>query len=485
MNIQASILFVLTFLAKVMGFSRDLILSYYYGASNIVDAYVIATTIPMVVFSFVGTGIQTSLIPMLDKVDSEGGSKSEFIANIVNIFSIFCFLAIIVVLICTKPVVMLFASGFDGETMELAVSFTRFSISGIVFSTLTYIFTSVLHHKNRFIAAAFSIVLMDFIVLIFVVLSHFFGLYLLPVGNVAALGIQAIFLWCIVRYNHKIILDFRNSNFILLIQTIVPIIIGASVNQVNLLIDQTLASRIMIGAISYLNYANKVLAVVQGVFILAFISLVYPKMSQILIQRDFKKLNDSIKNWTIILEFFVIPCMIIFMLYSEEIINLLFFRGNFTRKDVGYTGMVLFIYAVQLPMYAVRELLVRVYYGERNSRLPLVNSVIGLAVNIIVALACIRTIGLAALPFSTTVSCFVTAGFLFVRYVKDFCLDESKKIIVPIIAASLVFLCTFLMIVCGIRWGVKEFLELGKYGYIFEMGFSFFIYAALFFFIRL
>lgn len=273
-------LLVLTLLAKLAGFFRDVVLSYFYGASNIVDAYVVATTIPMVVFSFVGTGIETSLIPMLNKIENEGADKNKFLSNTVNIFIIMCFLAIAVIVCFPESIVRLFASGFNDNTMKIAVAFTRFSIIGIVFSTLTYICTSVLHYNNKFIAAAFSTILMDGIVLLFVVLSNTFGIFLLPVGNVIAFAVQAIFLRLFVKYHHYFSVDLDDKYLREMIKIIVPVVIGTAVNQINLLIDQTLASRIMVGGIAYLNYANKVLGVVQGVFILSFISLLFPKMTE-------------------------------------------------------------------------------------------------------------------------------------------------------------------------------------------------------------
>lgn len=62
MKKTAILLMILTILSKILGFGRDVTLSYFYGASSISDAYLISLTIPLVIFSFIGIGISTGYI---------------------------------------------------------------------------------------------------------------------------------------------------------------------------------------------------------------------------------------------------------------------------------------------------------------------------------------------------------------------------------------------------------------------------------------
>ena len=64
MKKTALLLMIITVLSKLVGFARDLTLSYFYGASSITDAYLISITIPSVIFGFIGIGIATGYIPM-------------------------------------------------------------------------------------------------------------------------------------------------------------------------------------------------------------------------------------------------------------------------------------------------------------------------------------------------------------------------------------------------------------------------------------
>lgn len=472
---QGIILIILTFLAKIAGFLRDLAISYFYGASSVVDAYVIATTIPMVIFSFVGTGIETSLIPMLSKVEAEGENENIFVSNIINISVALCVAAIIVVLCFPTPIIRLFASGFDGESMRMAVAFTRFSIVGIIFSTLTYIYASILHYRNKFIAAAFSTLLMDAIVIVFVFLSSRWGTFFLPVGNVAALFLQALFLRIFTKYRHKLVFNLRDKYSHEMIIIIVPVIIGTSINQINLLVDQTLASRILVGGISYLNYANRVLGVVLGVFILSFISLIFPKITKMLSANLMDELFKHVENWIVLLQFILFPCTMIFCLYSNEIIALLFQHGKFNSTDTAYTAAILCCYAIELPFYGIREIISRVYYAQKNTKLPMYNATFGLVIKVSSSILLSLKFGLVALPIGTTIACICTAIFIVIQFRKDFLVNQMAVLLTRTTKWSLWFLLSSMILLLIKNSSLVE----REYGFIMHILLFMLIYNTL------
>lgn len=133
MKKTAIILMIITILSKIFGFTREIALSYFYGASNISDAFLISLTIPSVIFSFIGTGISTGYIPMYSKIEQKYGEKegNRYTNNLVNILLILCTVMIIFGLLFTDKIVKIFASGFAGDTLALAVQFTRISLVGI------------------------------------------------------------------------------------------------------------------------------------------------------------------------------------------------------------------------------------------------------------------------------------------------------------------------------------------------------------------
>ena len=55
---------IITVISKITGFARELFLSYFYGTTDIADIYILSTTIPQIVFSFIFWGISMGFIPV-------------------------------------------------------------------------------------------------------------------------------------------------------------------------------------------------------------------------------------------------------------------------------------------------------------------------------------------------------------------------------------------------------------------------------------
>jgi len=146
MKKAALLVMIITVISKIVGFVREIVLSYVFGASAITDAYLISQTIPLTIFSFISTGIATGFIPIYSKIQQNDGKHyaDKFTSNLSNSLLLLATIIVAFVLAFTQPVVKMFASGFSGETLELAVSFTRITVFGVYFTAVLYIFSGYL-----------------------------------------------------------------------------------------------------------------------------------------------------------------------------------------------------------------------------------------------------------------------------------------------------------------------------------------------------
>ena len=166
-------LMIATIIAKVLGFTRELVLASSYGASMYSDAYLTAMNIPLVIFTIIGTTLGTVLIPMYFEINSGIGEDEalKFINNVFNIVILLCILLTIVGFIFTEQLVTVFAIGFEGKTLKIAIDFTRITIIGIVFTGLSYIMTSYLQIKNNFTVPGLISVPKNIIIITSIILS--------------------------------------------------------------------------------------------------------------------------------------------------------------------------------------------------------------------------------------------------------------------------------------------------------------------------
>ena len=190
MKKAALILMVITLLAKILGFGRELTLSYYYGTSRISDIYLVSLTIPTTIFALIATAISTSYIPIYSKIFEEAGEDEadKFTSNIINLILLVCVIITMSVFVFAEPIVKLFASGFEGQTLQSAVYFTKVNIFVIFFSGIIYIFNGKLQLKSRFFISELVVLPFNLLVMISIMLSSVMSIKVLAFGNVFCKG---------------------------------------------------------------------------------------------------------------------------------------------------------------------------------------------------------------------------------------------------------------------------------------------------------
>ncbi len=446
MKKTAVILMVITVFTQIVGFAREITLSYFFGASNVSDAYLIALTIPLTVFTFIGTGIASSYIPMYTKVEKETSTAlaDRFTSNVVHFTLLVSTLVVILVLFFTAPIVKLFASGFTGETLNLTVSFTRISILGIYFLSLIFVFNGYLQMKNGFVITAITLIPRNLVAIASIVLGSMYNLIILPIGSVLAAAVQFLLLLPSIYkkgYRYTLVLD-RNDEYLRnMILLSLPVIIGVSVNQINVLIDRTLASQIVIGGISALTYANRLSLFIQGIFVLSIVTAMYPSISKMAAENNISGLRKSITEGINIINLLVLPATVGAMVFSEPIVNLLFGRGAFENQAIIMTSSALFYYSIGMVGVGLREVLSRAFYSLQDTKTPMVNAAIAMVLNIILNFILSKYLGIGGLALATSIAAIFTSLLLFIQLRKKLSPFGMKGIaitFIKLISASVI-----------------------------------------------
>lgn len=88
---------MLTFVAKIFAFGRELVLSNYYGADAISDVFILSMTIPVTIFGFISSGVVSGVIPIYYRVDREKGKVRAllFCSQITNLIIGVCFVFVV------------------------------------------------------------------------------------------------------------------------------------------------------------------------------------------------------------------------------------------------------------------------------------------------------------------------------------------------------------------------------------------------------
>lgn len=445
MKKTAVILILIIFLSKAIGFSRDVILAYYYGASSISDAYLISLTIPVVVFSFIQVALSTAYIPLYNEIKIKNSEKraNQYTNNILSINLVLCTIIILITLIGIKPIVHIFAAGFDEKTFNLAVEYTRISIFSIYFISCIAVFIPFLHVNNKYYIPALIGFPLNIITIISIVVSTKLNSKILAYGSVLAYFSQFILLYIYIYikgFRYKFFINIKDIYIKKLLIITIPAILGASVNQINVLIDRTIASGLPSGSISVINYANQLTLLVESIFVAPFITIMYPVITKMIVNKDIDNTKKTIKESVNSVSLLVTPAMIGFLIFSREIVILLYGRGAFEQQAIQNTSNVLFYLSLGLIGFGFREVLVRVFYAMQDTKTPVINSVIAMIMNIILNIILSEIYGVVGLALATSISAIFAVILLFISLQRKTGLVEFKNIsitFVKILIASL------------------------------------------------
>lgn len=427
---------IISMISKIFGFARELFFSYYFGASYVTDAYLVSTTIPLVIFGLVGVGINSAFIPIFSSISEKESKERAFVFTsrlLVSLF-IICTFSYFIILVFTLPIVKIFASGFSDDVLKLTIDYTRVSALIIYFVIIVNIFTALLQVNNKFYIASIIGIPFNIAYMIGIYIAYLKGNTYLPVVTVIAYLIQALMLIYPAKklgyrfkYNFQLKDKYLNQMFVIAL----PAIIGGSLEQVNYLIDKTVASRIGIkGGITLLNYSSKLNLAISGILISSLLVVFFPRISKLVAKNDRITLKNEILNTISFTMIVSIPISILILILRYEIISFLFQRGNFNESNTIITAKCLLCYNIAFSFIGLREILSRIFYALKDTKTPVINSVIGVILNIFLNLTLSKYLGLPGIALATTISIIFTVILLFFTLYKKYEVLYIKEVII-------------------------------------------------------
>lgn len=405
--------------SKFLGFFREVLIASKFGSGMETDTFFIALTATSLVTGFLSNAISTTFIPVISEVESKEGKKGkvEHTNNMVNVILFVSFILVVIALLGTPIIMKLLAGGFQGEQFDLAVKLTRIGLPMILFSGVIGVMTGYLQSEQRFNATAIIGFPFNFVYIFFLLfLSSIFGIKGLMVA-----GIVAVFSQLLVQipearssgFKYKFILDFKDKYIIKVLYLSLPVLVGVAINDLNAIVDKRLASSLVYGSISALNYANKLNGLILGVFISALTTVIFPVLSKEANSDNIDGVKKTMGYGVNLILLITIPATVGMVILAKPIVEIAFQRGEFDATATLMTSQALIFYAIGLVAMALRLLITRVYYSLQDTKTPMINGAISVGFNIVLNLILVQFMEHAGLAFATSISITVSTILMF------------------------------------------------------------------------
>lgn len=415
----AIIMAIIIMTSKMFGFLREMILAYFYGTTYIVDAYLMATEIPSIIFSGVIASVATVYIPVyMDGKTKNGYKYSLELTNIIiSLTSIIAIIVGFLGILLSSQIVSVFAPGFQGETYILTVKFLKIFFFAIIFIVVNKILVSYLQCNKGFIIEKLTALISNIVIISFIIISHLCrNIYLLVIGLMLSHFIRTIVLLIIssksYNYCFKINLDYNNKAVKSLIMLSFPVFIGETAQQINSLVDKLLASNLVEGSIAALNYAYRVNEFTYRIILIVISTLIFPYFSKLASSNNMKKFNFTLVNSLKLTSILLFPIMTGTIILSKEAISVVYMRGNFNIIAAQLTIPALVCYSIGIIGFGYRNVLMKAFLSLHNTNIPMKNGIICVILNIALNLLLIKSMQHRGLALSTSIASLFTAILL-------------------------------------------------------------------------
>ncbi|RYD07073.1 hypothetical protein N752_00390 [Desulforamulus aquiferis] len=267
-----------------------------FGATAVTDAYVVAFNIPNAVFAIVIGALAVVVVPVFSEYVAKGQKDEAWrLFNTVITMVIVVFSVLTVVGFFAAPLlVKLTAPGLPADTATLAIRLTVIMLPILIFYGLATVFQGLLNANQVFAIPALSTSVTNLVIIISALtLGGWYGVEGLAVGTVGGFVLAALIQVPKLRqqgFRFKFSTDWRHPGVRKVMYLVGPVAIGTSLNQIYLIIDRILASGLVEGSISALNFANRLILMPIG-----FLSWRWVPLSTLPLLRWLPR--ASMRNW--------------------------------------------------------------------------------------------------------------------------------------------------------------------------------------------
>jgi putative peptidoglycan lipid II flippase len=398
--------------------ARDIILAYQFGTTDVLDAFLIAILLPSVAISIVAGSFASAFIPTYISVQLlEGHEAAKRVYQSLMIGTLILLTGLVTVLALTAPVIVPFlGSGFSPEKLAFTRSLLLMLLPVLVLKGVAAVWTAVLNASERFsVAAGIPILTPAMTIALLLVMGHLWGIYSLVIGTVGGAFVEtAVLVWHLRRLGIPIIPHWSGWSppIAEVTRQYGPMLAGAFLMSSTLLVDQAMAAMLGPGSVSTLNFGSKVVSFLLAVAATGLGTAVLPHFSRMVAQSDWLGVRHTLRTYVRLILLTTVPLTLLCIYLSEWLVQVIFERGAFTMADTQVVSQVQAFLLLQIPLYLVGILIVRLVSALKANWVLMWGCVINFVVNVVLNYVLMQWLQVAGIALSTSLVYLVSVIYL-------------------------------------------------------------------------
>lgn len=409
-----------TALVKGIAVVKELVVAWKFGTGDDLDAFLIALLIPAFIVNVVAGSFNAALIPTYIRVrEQDGKDAAQKLFSGVTIWSLALLGITTILMMVTAPLYLpLIASGFSSEKLNLTFNLLCTIAPFVLLSGIIAIWSAVLNAGERFVLASLSPILTPLITIGVLLAFSSLGSFALAAGLFGG-AVLEILLLGVALHQQRISVLPKWYGFDPHLRQVagqfIPMLAGSFMMCSAGLVDQSMAAMLSPGSVAALNYGNRVIALPITLATTALSTAVIPYFSKMVVHQDWKSVRYTLNYYLKIIFIVTVPLALLFVIFSEQIVALLFQRGSFTVNDTHLVANIEFYFAFQIPFYVASVLILRLISAIQLNQIIMRVSGLNFIINIVLNYVFMQWIGISGIALSTSCVYLFSFSYMFIN----------------------------------------------------------------------
>lgn len=371
----------LTLVSRILAFVRDVLIARIFGAGMVNDAYIIATRLPNLLRRLFAEGaFSQAFVPIFGEYNKRRGHDETrlLVDHVTTMLALVLFVVTLTGIIAAPLIIYLTAPGFskDAEKFNLTVQMLRITSPYIFFISLVSVAAGILNTYNKFWVPAFAPILLNICLI-------GGALWLAPLFDRPIMGLA--WAWFIAGFVQlafqipflkkigllpSIRFNLKDEGMWRVIKQMGPAVFGVSIGQVSLIINTIFASLLMVGSVSWLYYADRLMEFPSGLLGAALGSILLPSLAKHYADNSTEEYSRLL-DWGLRLVFMLtLPAALALGMIGVPLLATFFQHGAFVANDVLMTRNALAGYSIGLIGLIAVKVLAPGFYARQDIRTP-------------------------------------------------------------------------------------------------------------------
>jgi putative peptidoglycan lipid II flippase len=423
---SAGLIGAATTVSRLLGLVRETVLAALFGATPAMDAFNVAFRIPNLLRDLFAEGAMTAaFVPTFTRTLTGQGREAAWrLGNLVmNALLVVTTVLVIAGIIFAPQITHLLAPEF-AETpgkIEQTTGMTRVMLPFLTTLAVAAAMMGMLNSLRRFFMPSLSPAMFNvasifsaFALVPFMPYVGLPGIYGIAIGTLLG-GIGQIALqWPTLRregFRYQPVLSFKDPALLEILRLMGPATVGLAAVQINVAVNTFLATGEP-GAVSWLQYAFRLMYLPSGSFGVSIATASLPEISRQAAAADLRAVRDTVARGLRMMLILNLPATVGLMVLADPIVALIYQRKMFLPADTVATAAALMFYAPGLLGYSAVKIASPTFYSMRDSRTPVLVSVVSVLVNLGLNIALVRVMGFRGLALGTAIAAIFNAVVL-------------------------------------------------------------------------